>query len=43
MSTRPSELHEIFRPMGDAGDMHYCAILLLGIFLVVIAILIVLA
>lgn len=43
-------LHRIFRSIGDAcenngrrGPMHYCALLLLGIFVVLIAILVVLA
>ncbi|GIU94193.1 MAG: hypothetical protein KatS3mg012_0650 [Gaiellaceae bacterium] len=36
-------VHEIFRSIRDAAGVHYCAILLLGIFLVLIAMLVVLA
>ena len=43
LNARSSAVHEIFRSMRDAGGMHYCAILLLGILLVLIAILVVLA
>lgn len=43
LAERSSLVHEIFRSMRDAAGMHYCAILLLGIFLVLIATLAVLA
>lgn len=43
LSTGPLIIHDIYRSAGDSVGMHYCGILLLGIFLVLILMLVVLA